>query len=337
MAVVEYHVDLKQVQSDPQLCALLGDEAQSAPFDRLAWWQGLAEHCGLDPLLAVARDGEAAAVLPLRRSEGGFEALANWYSFRFRPIATSPCAAPRLLESIAKSLAGRTRRLTLSGISQEDNSADLLEHAFSKAGWTVFSDVCDTNHNLSVKGRSFADFLATRPGPLRTTLRRKSGKVTTQVLEQFDAAAWSAFEDVYRSSWKPVEGSPAFLRSFAEAEGAAGRLRLGIARTEGKVVAAQLWTIEGGTAFIHKLAHRDDAKAMSPGTVLSAALFAHAIDRDQVAQIDFGTGDDPYKRDWMEQSRPRYRLRMLRPGYPPNWPHIARAYASRLAGRANHG
>ncbi len=335
--MVEYHADLKQVQSDAQLCALLGDGVQSAPFDRLAWWQGLTEHCVVEPLLAVARDGECVAVLPLRRSGAGYEALANWYSFRFRPIASSPGDAPSLLHAIAESLAGRTRRITLSGISDEDSSTQLLSRVFKDAGWTVFSDVCDINHILFLNNRSYADYLSTRPGPLRTTLRRKSGKVVTKIREQFDTAAWADFEDVYRESWKPAEGSPEFLRSFAEAEGAAGRLRLGIARDEGGVVAAQLWTVEGHTAFIHKLAHREAAKALSPGTVLSAALFEHAIDRDKVQLIDFGTGDDPYKRDWMEQTRPRYRLQMLRPRHPGNWPIIARAFASRLAGRVNHG
>jgi CelD/BcsL family acetyltransferase involved in cellulose biosynthesis len=99
-------------------------------------------------------------------------------------------------------------------------------------------------------------------------------------------------------------------------------------------VAAQFWTVEAGTAFIHKLAHREEAKPLSAGTTLTAALFEHVIDRDKVDVVDFGTGNDPYKRDWMEDVRPRYRLDMFRPGWPGNWPIIARKGISRLAGRA---
>jgi hypothetical protein len=33
-------------------------------------------------------------------------------------------------------------------------------------------------------------------------------------------------------------------------------------------------------------------------------MFAHVIDVDRVAAIDFGTGDDPYKADWMDHTRP---------------------------------
>ena len=65
-------------------------------------------------------------------------------------------------------------------------------------------------------------------------------------------------------------------------------------------------------------------KPLSPGTTLTAALFEQVIDRDRVSLVDFGTGDDPYKRDWMELVRPRYRIEAFRDLYPGNWPAIAR-------------
>jgi CelD/BcsL family acetyltransferase involved in cellulose biosynthesis len=329
---IEYHADLKEVQSDAKLATLLSAETQQAPFDRLAWWQGLAEHCGLEPLLAVARDGAAAAVLPLQRVNGQLGGLANWYSFRLRPITSPGSDASGLLTALARDLARRSARVTLTGIPQEDGSADLTEAAFRRAGWITLREPYGTNHVLHLHGRSFETYLAERPGPLRTTLKRKSGKVETHILNKFDQDAWEHYEDIYAESWKPSEGSPAFLRSFAEAEGAAGRLRLGLAYAEGRAVAAQMWTVEGGTAFIHKLAHREEAKPLSPGTVLSAALFRHVIDLDDVALVDFGTGDDGYKRDWMEEVRPRYRLDMVRPGAPRNWPFLAKRALRRLAG-----
>src|SRR3546814_14885567 len=99
------------------------------------------------------------------------------------------------------------------------------------------------------------------------------------------------------ASWKPEEGHPALLRAFAEAEGAGGRLRMGIARIEGVPVAAQYWTVEDGTAFIHKLAHVEDSLKASPGTLLSAALFRHVIEIDGVKRVDFGPGNNAYKRE----------------------------------------
>jgi len=309
----------------------------SAPFDRLEWWQGLERHCALTPLLAVAREGKSVAILPLCRKGASLNGLANWYSFRIRPITTGPGKPLELLSAMARNLASMASHISLGPLPDEDGSATLLSAAFRQAGWIVLKRVCDTNHYLPLSGRSFAQYLASRPGPLRTTLRRKTAGVDTQILSHFDNAAWQAYEDIYRASWKPAEGSPAFLRSFAEQEGAAGRLRLGLASIGGHPVAAQLWTVEGGTAFIHKLAHRDDARAASPGTVLTAALSQHVIDRDRVTDIDFGTGDDPYKRDWMEACRPRYHIDCYRPWSVQNAFPLARAMLSRLAGRWKHG
>jgi CelD/BcsL family acetyltransferase involved in cellulose biosynthesis len=338
---IEYHSDLKEVQSDGQLARLLSPECQSAPFDRLAWWQGLGKHCGMAPLLAVAREGEAIAALPLSGQDGHRLALANWYTFRFRPILSSAHGSERMLDALASDLSGKARRLTLSGLPDEDGSASRIEAAFRKAGWIVSREVCDTNHVLPVAGRSYEQYLASRPGTLRTTLKRKTKKVSVEVLTRFDEQAWRDYEDIYAESWKPEEGSPDFLRAFAEAEGAAGRLRLGIARAaddpQGRAIAAQMWTVEGGTAFIHKLAHREAARPLSPGSVLSAALFRHVIDIDGVNLIDFGTGDDPYKRDWMEDVRARYRLDMLRPLAMRNWPVFARMGLRRLAASAKRG
>lgn len=336
MIAVEYHSDLKEVQSDARLAALLGASA-AAPFDRLAWWQGLEDHCGLKPMLAVARQGDALAVLPLDTASTPLGALSNWYTFRWRPVVSSHVEVPALLTALARDLAKQAGRIRLSGIPDENGEAKLLAEAFRQAGWIVFSESCDKNHILDVNGRSYAEYLAARPGPLRTTLKRKAGKVRCVIHTAFDAEAWAAYEAIYGQSWKPTEGSPAFLRAFAEAEGAAGRLRLAVAYAGNEAVAAQLWTVEGGTAFIHKLAHTEASKPLSPGTTLSAALFEQVIDRDKVSQVDFGTGDDGYKRDWMEAMRLRHRLDLFRPERPANWPPIAKLAFSRLAASAKRG
>jgi len=337
LVTVEYHDDLNEVQGDDALATMLGSGPASAPFDRIAWMRLLAAHCDILPLVAVARDGDAHALLALRRIGRRIEALANWYSFRVRPLVSPGNAAPRLLAELARDLVGEAPRIVLSPLPDEHGEATTLATAFRAAGWLVFREQCDVNHVLHLKGRGYEEYLAGRPGPLRTTLKRKSGKVEVRVLTGFDAGLWDEYEAIYRESWKPEEGSPAFLRAFAEEEGAAGRLRFAVAFAEGRAIAAQMWTVEGGTAFIHKLAHREDAKPLSPGTVLSAALFRHVIDEDRVELVDFGTGNDPYKRDWMEEVRPRYRLDMLRPAWPGNWPAIAKRLLRGLAGKANHG
>jgi hypothetical protein len=338
LIAIEYHADLKEVQLDAQLAALLSPAQQQAPFDRLDWLRGLASACKLPPLFAAARDDRSIVVLPLSKAADQLVGLSNYYTFRYRPIISSDGADPRsLLGALARNLAEQTHRITLTSVPDEDGSASLLEEVFHGAGWTVLREQCDWNHILRVNGRSWDEYLAELPGKLRSTIKRKSGKLQCRTLSRFDEVVWAQYVSIYRESWKPEEGSIDFLRQFAEAEGEAGRLRMGVAYAEGVPVAAQVWTVEGGTAFIHKLAYRDSARALSPGTVLSADMFRRAIDTDKVDLIDYGIGDDPYKRDWMEEVRPRYRLDMFRPGSPRNWIALAKSGLARLAGKSQHG
>ena len=337
MITVNYHDDLKEVQADGPLLALVTSPAQSAPFDRLEWWQGLERDCGVTPLLAVARDASGIAVLPLARTANGLSALANWYNFTTRALVSPGAAALPLLTAIARDLRKKTGHITLAPLPDEGGEATLLAKAFKAAGWYVTLEASDNNHIIHLAGQSYADYLAARPGQLRTTLKRKAKKVEVALHTVFDEKAWAQYEEIYGQSWKPSEGSPAFLRQFAVEEGAAGRLRLAVATAEGRAVAAQLWTVEAQTAFIHKLAYVEDAKPLSPGTTLSAALSEQVIDRDGVTCIDFGTGNDPYKRDWMEAERVRYRLTALAPNAPSQWPRIAKSVLRRLAKGQSRG
>jgi len=310
--------------------------AGAGPFARREWFT-LLENAGAKPLVALASEGDEAVALPLARGAVGLESLTNWYAFTWSELATGPAARPELLRRLARDLAGRASRLTLSKLPDEDGAASRLEDAFRGAGWFVVRERCDSNHVLPVAGRSFEEYLAARPGQLRTTLKRKAKKVEIEILTDFQPDAWHSYEAVYGESWKPEEGDPELLRRFAEAESAAGRLLLGFARHQGEVVAAQMWTVDGGTAYIHKLAHLESARPLSAGTTLTAALFEHVIERDRVEWVDFGTGDDPYKRDWMEQVRPRFRLTCLRPSDPRNWTVIGKAWLRELVSPAGAG
>lgn len=301
----------------------------AAPFDRAEWYALIAES-GLTPLIAMAQDDEAGAALALTQSNGRITPLRNWYSFTWRQLAPSGQHGDRLIAAIARQLRGRGHRVTLAPVPEEDGSASRLSKMFANAGWRVEVTRCDTNHVLHVGGRSFAEYWASRPGPLRTTLKRKRKKVDVVIHDRFDAAAWAQYEAIYAASWKPTEGKPEMLRSFAQEEGAAGRLRLGLAFHEAEPVAAQFWTLENGTAYIHKLAHLESHRSLSAGTSLSAGLFEHVIDRDRATVVDFGTGNEPYKADWMEITRPRYQIDCLDMHQWRAWLDLARLAARRM-------
>lgn len=310
-------------------------------FDRALWFDGLHRHClaSKAPHIAYAADRGAAVKLYLvENGPSGLQAMANWYSFIWRPVfGGNPDLDTQrmLLGRAAHRLARTTHRVVLSPVPDEDGSASLMAEVFAAAGWQVTREQCDENHVLHVGGRSFDAYWASRPGQLRSTVKRKGNKgvVDLRIEARFDARSWTDYEAIYARSWKPEEGSPEFLRWLAQREAEAGRLRVGIASIDGVAVAAQFWTVENGTAYIHKLAHDERHIQASPGTLLTHALFQHVIDTDHVDLVDFGTGSDPYKRDWMEDVRPRYRLEMLWPRSPRAWPYMARQHMAGLAAR----
>lgn len=334
----EYFDDLDAVAATAR--ATLDRPAQPSPFDRLEWFRRTWTCCppGAAPLVVRTRtEGADAWLFLARQARGRLVALASWYTLAFAPVYSgAPDAAlkRRLLRAVARRLRVASlgiARITLSPVPADE--AALLAAAFRRAGWLTVSTPATVNWRLPVAGRVFAEYWAARPGALRATVERKQGRVAIRILDHFDADAWTAYEQVYAASWKPAEGAPAFLRGFAENEGAAGTLRLGLAEIDGRPVAAQLWTVENGTAVIHKLAHVEEAVEHSPGTLLSAALFAHAIDADGVQTVDFGTGDDGYKADWMEERHLLYRIELFNLRRPSAWPGAARARLSALVRR----
>ncbi len=327
MEAVSYHDTVKHLHG----LRLSG----KGPFAHVDWF-GLLEDAAHSLFLAVATAGQSSACLPLCTGEAGLEALTNWYAFTGRPLVAGQPHS-KLFEALARDLATRASRITFSKLAPEDPSTAQLDRGFRAAGWSVIREECDTNHYLPVNGRSYAEYIASRPGPLRTTLKRKARKVEVVLKREFDPSDWAAYEAIYAASWKPEEGDPAMLRAFAESESTKGHYLFGMALADGKPVAAQFWTVEGGTAYIHKLAHLESAQKLSPGTTLTAALMEEVIDRDRVAEVDFGTGNDGYKADWMEATRPRIALTCLRAGSPANWPFLARAKLRKLVSRRSAG
>ncbi|MFL6843805.1 MAG: GNAT family N-acetyltransferase [Allosphingosinicella sp.] len=303
-------------------------EASPSLFDRLSWFRLIGLHCPPPgrPLVARARDGGKAAWLFLAAQGSRAEAWRSWYSLRFGLVGD-----PAGGEAIARTLRKRLARMEIEPLEDPEPLAGALR----RSGWIVFVGPATISWRIDTSEQDFAAYWQGRPGKLRSTAQRKAkaAGLDIEIHRHFNVEAWEAYESVYAASWKPEEGSPAFLRALAEQEGAAGRLRLGMARKDGRPVAAQLWTVENGTAWIHKLAYREDMKALSPGTVLSMAMFRAALDEDRVARIDYGTGDDGYKRDWMEERATLWRIEAFNPTKPAGLAGAARSALSALVRR----
>lgn len=317
--------------NDERLPATARAGGFASPFDRTAWFDLLAAHgfAGRGRIDASGSAGATRAWLPLRIDmPGDLAGLTNWYSFSIRPLFDGDGERGGPLRALFADLRHKAARLTLYPVIEPD----ALTAALRAAGWWVTATPAGDRHWLDLGDMDHDAWWSSRPGALRNTVQRKAKKgiVDIQLLAAFDPGSWAAYELIYAASWKPEEGDPALLRAFAEMESERGTFRMGIARIDGIPVAAQFWTVEDGTAFIHKLAHVEDSLKASPGTLLSAALFRHVIEVDGVKRVDFGTGNDGYKRDWMNRHDPLWRIEAFNPSRVAAWGPALKAYTRSL-------
>lgn len=296
-------------------------------FARGAWFEMLEQHCFSDRvcLWPQARQAGVSGTLPLLCEEDGLSSLSNYYSFSYGPIFEgNPTANQRreLIVSIATQLKQNQSRVHFYPLLEEDGTAALLRRAFDEAGWIALLTDQSNNYVLDVNGRNFDAYWATRPGALRSSVRRKGrgNPYDLAIYDQMDDALWRAYQCVYTASWKRMETYPLMIRAMAQEAARRGVLRVGLAKDhDGAPIAAQLWTIEGDTACIHKIAHVIRHDKGSPGTLLSHHMFRHMIDVEKVAMIDYGTGNNAYKQDWMERKRPLLRLDCFNPRRAAMW------------------
>jgi len=194
------------------------------------------------------------------------------------------------------------------------------------------------NWHEATAGRDFRVYLAGRPGALRETVRRRlrdaerNARLGFAVLAGPDEveAGIAEYEAVYARSWKEPEPFPRFNAELMRAAAQAGSLRLGLLRHDDAAIAVQLWIVRDRVAAVLKLAHDEAFKPLSPGTALTAWMIRRLIETEQVAEIDFGRGDDPYKQLWTSARRRRIGVVLANPLRPAGLALLARHGAGRL-------
>lgn len=310
-------------------------------FSTPTWWRTVWEAgvpAGGTPLLALHGAPGGGVLLPLLRDgTGRLEALTNPYTCLY-PIAASPGAD---LHAAGRALAGLVRRtssLRLDALDpQEARLAPLL--AGTRAGGLVpmrFDHFGNWREELV--GRDWQAYLASRPGALRETIRRRLRAAERDPALSFAchtapgevAAGIAEYEDVYARSWKEPEPFPRFNAVLMQQAAQVGALRLGVLRREGQPIATQLWVVHQGTAAVLKLAHDEAFKPISPGTALSAWMLRRLIDQEGTQAVDFGRGDDPYKRMWTGERRQRVGVVLANPLHPGGMAALLRHGIGRL-------
>ena len=140
---------------------------------------------------------------------------------------------------------------------------------------------CSNNWYLLLNGRTFNQYLATRPSRLVSTIKRRRRKLEAQhsVRVTIDVTPERVrdFIMVYELSWKRPEPYPDFIPTLATTCARLGVLRLGVLDVDGVPAAAQLWITTGRKSVIYKLAYDDAYVDFSVGSILSSEMFRYAM------------------------------------------------------------
>lgn len=285
-------------------------------FDTFLRYVSVQEECNVVIICLFNKDRNPIAILPLFDSEqhsrhNSLHAIANYYSPIFDLVfdeeKISRVDAINYIFQLNLEVFKSIGSLNMSPVYQsvvDDFSIGLRSSWFrpfvhkKSVNWhTNFVDFNTFKNNLSSK--------------VKNTYRRKLKKLNTNSNWEFDYVSGSGEVDkalaeynaVYLKSWKKSEPSPDFIRNLTMSLAQDGCVRLGILRVESKPVAAQIWMTKDGSAFIYKLAYDQDYSDYSVGTILTYKMCERCIIKESVTTIDFLTGDDSFKEQWMTNQR----------------------------------
>lgn len=257
-----------------------------------------------------------------------FTSLDNFYTLLYAPLlATATSSTDRPAASLGPLIAQLSSRtpsydaIRLQALVPCTPAFATLAQGLSDNKFAVQTYRHFGNWYEPVAGVSYRDYLCARPAQLRNTIARKTRRLNRCGKLDFTVGLgatnsdsnWADYEIVYAASWKAPEPLPGLIRDFADLLAKAGALRLGVMRLDGTPIAAQLWFVWDGVATVYKLAHDRRFDTVSPGTVLTALMIERLLDTERARELDFGPGDEAYKRLWTSHVRERWGILAFNP------------------------
>lgn len=313
-------------------------------FSSKVWYQAVIDAALPDDASACfvvcTENCQPLALFPMQLRRGGscLESLTTCYSCLYRPLLRADLDAADL-RRVGVAFGRHCRAwptVRMDALPNDWPSLAPLLVGLREAAMVVLRfDHFRTCH-LPVQGLSWDAYFATRPRPLQETIRRRTRKVRNEdcVFQLITGgngleAGIAAYEHVYATSWKKPEPFPEFNPTLMRRAASVGLLRLGLLHRAGVPIAAQFWLRTSMRGLLLKLAHDEAHKSLSPGTVLTAWMIQGLLERDGVAALDFGRGDDPYKELWTGRICQRIGLVLAN---PLHWRGAA-ALGSHMVGR----
>ena len=206
--------------------------------------------------------------------------------------------------------------MLLGPINQDGKFHQAIKGAFN---WQRIFSQTDNWYQDEIDCFDF--YFQQRPSQLKNTIKRKQKKllashhVDTKIITKLEdfLLHFSDYQTIYQQSWKGAEGNSEFIEAVCRHAIKNNKFRMGILLVDGVAAAAQIWFLEKKSASIFKLAYDPNFKQYSVGSILSMALSQYVIEQDKVEEIEFGMGNEPYKKDWMSKKRCRVTLEVFNP------------------------
>lgn len=313
-----YYTDWAQL---PESANVLFDKsARENMFFSRPWFENLAATAlktDQSMLLAcVVQEEKMLAILPLKQhSDGHWESLSHSYTSLYSLLLVEN-KQPEILACLARGLIQlQFHTLRLKPFDENDIHVLGLQQSMESLGVACHRGFRFFNWSCAIQGQTFKDYMAKRPGRIRNTIARKQRKLEREqgyeirlFIDKGVQQAMDDYYDVYKASWKAKELSEDIMDGLIERFEKMGWIRLAVLYIQNQPAAAQLWFVVHAKASIFRLAYNQAWERYSPGSILTKFLMEYVIDNDKVDEIDFLTGNERYKQDWMIQRKARWEM-----------------------------
>jgi CelD/BcsL family acetyltransferase involved in cellulose biosynthesis len=202
------------------------------------------------------------------------------------------------------------------GEPQEKHFEDYLKNnrypfTVTLAGQAPFLKLAGTwEEGMTRLHRKFRTELRSREKKLR-----ERGRIELKFMDRQDSweAGMSAIEEIEQQSWKPTGGFPiihphhwSFYYKYAAQAASKSTLCVPILYVNDEPVAFDYGIYHDGTYYLLQTSYKERWNECYPGSVLRKLVieWLHDIHAEE---IDFGIGDDIWKRKWTDATR-EYRL-----------------------------
>jgi CelD/BcsL family acetyltransferase involved in cellulose biosynthesis len=303
----------------------LADRVDAPPFLHPGWIAAWADAFGVESLqlIAVRRDGELVAVMPMDRRSGSLHAPANSHSPLFGPLALDDDARDELLRRLFDAPCTSVELDVLDGSA---SALDPIADTAREEGMLVLSRTVARSPYIPLQG-SFEDFerglSRNRRRGLGRQLRRLEGEgaVAFEIhdgRERLDDLLDEILA-VEASGWKGDRGTAIasslatrrFYSDVAHWAARRGWLRLAFLRLDGRPIACDFALEHGGSWYTLKAGYDERLRPFGPGALLLRFEVEHCYEQG-LARLDLLGNEDPFKASWTNHCGERVWLRAFK-------------------------